>query len=528
MLQFSYLRFREFSFLRKKRTRTMSCLKKRWLWRLAGLLAVVILSLAGAARAGAQGCAGVPVSTAGTVTWTAQWCQEFNATVPGPPDITVWSFDLGNSGFGNNEVETYCGPPGTQNNPASCPTAFSTSTANAYVDGSGHLVIQAIDNGGAWTSARMKTQGLEDFQYGRIEASIRLPDTTNQGLWPAFWTLGSDINTTPWPMCGETDILEVWAQAVHNGPGPFGNRSTLHTAATAGNGVQPNGNFTFPNPQTNSSAFHTYGMIWSANMQQFYIDDPTNPYYIATASDLKSSDTWPFNLKFFLLLNVAVGGTLGGTPGAATPNPGILLADYVRQYGATAVSAPVLGNPPPISVTAGATTGDSSTFIPGIAAGTGFVYFTCSTDAPKASCAVSTNDSRNAHVVNSSGTESVTATVSTTANAVVPPLIFKPAVRIWVFVAIAALFALALGALAERTRIRAWRYGWTFAAGLVFLGALIAGCVGGPGNVVPPPSFTGTPPGPYTVTVYAFTETNTSDGTNANADAHVAIPLTVK
>jgi len=506
----------------------MGCINKSWLWRSAGLLAVVILSFAGAARADAQGCAGVPVSNTGTVTWTAQWCQEFNATVPGPPDITVWSFDLGNSGFGNNEVETYCGPPGTQNNPASCPTAFSTSTANAYVDGSGHLVIQTINNGGAWTSARMKTQGLEDFQYGRIEASIKLPDTTNQGLWPAFWTLGSDINATPWPMCGETDILEVWAQAVHNGPGPVGNRSTLHTAATAGNGVQPNGNFTFPNPQTNSSAFHTYGMIWSANMQQFYIDDPTNPYYIATASDLKSNDTWPFNLKFFLLMNVAVGGTLGGTPSASTPNPGILMADYVRQYEATAVSAPVLGNPPPISVTAGATTGDSSTFIPGIAAGTGFVYFTCSTDAPNASCAISTNDSRNAHVVNSSGTESVTATVSTTANAVVPPFIFKPEVRIWVFVAIAALLALTLGALLGRTRIRSWRYAWTFAAGLLFVGAVIAGCGGGYNNVVTPPSYTGTPPGPYTVTVYAFTETNASDGTNANADAHVAIPLTVK
>ena len=513
----------------------MSCIHESWLWRWAGMTAVVILFLAGAGRADAQGCTGVAPSATGTVTWNAQWCQEFNATVPGPPDIAVWSFDLGNSGFGNNEVETYCGPPGTQNNPSSCPATFSTSTANAYVDGSGHLVIQAINSGEAWTSARMKTQGLENFQYGRIEASIKLPDTTNQGLWPAFWTLGSDINTTPWPMCGETDILEVWAQAVHNGPGPFGNRSTLHTAVSAGDGLQPNGNFTFPNPQTNNSAFHTYGMIWSANMQQFYIDDPTNPYYIATASDLKPNDTWPFNLNFFLLLNVAVGGTLGGTPGAATPNPGILMADYVRQYQATVtVSAPVLGNPPPISVTAGATAGNSSTFSPGIAAGTGFVYFTCSTDAPKASCAISTNDSRNTHVVNSSGTESVTAAVSTTANAVVPPFIFKPHTRTWELVAIAALqallalLALLLGARAGRTRTRSWRYAWTLAAGLLFVGAVIAGCGGGYNNVVPPPNYTGTPPGPYTVTVYAFTETNTSDGTNGNADAHVSIPLTVK
>jgi beta-glucanase (GH16 family) len=487
---------------------------------------VVILFLASAGRANAQGCTGVPPSVTGTVTWTAQWCQEFNAAVPGPPDTTVWNFDLGNSGFGNMELETYCGPPGTQSNPASCPATFSTSTSNAYVDGSGHLVIQAINSNGAWTSARMKTQGLEDFQYGRIEASIKLPDTSNQGLWPAFWSLGSDINTTLWPLCGETDILEVWAQAVLNGPGPFGNRSTLHTATTAGDGVQPNGSFTFPNPQTNSSAFHTYGMIWSANMQQFYIDSPLQPYYIATASDLKQNDTWPFNLKFFLLLNVAVGGTLGGTPSVATPNPGILLADYVRRYQAAVGSAPVLGNPPSISMKAGAVTGSSSTFVPGIAAGTGFVYFTCSTDAPKASCAISTTDSLNAHVVSSSGTESVTATVTTTANSLLTPFLYKPQVRLWVLAAIVALLALMLGALAGRTRTPAWRYAGAVAAASIFVGAVIAGC-GGRSAVVTPPSYNGTPPGAYTVTVYAFTETNTSNGTNASADAQVSLPLMV-
>src|ERR1700733_12107160 len=302
------------------------------------LLAILVLFLAGAVRGNAQAsCTGVSPSTTGAVTWNPQWCEEFNATTAGPPDTTVWSFDLGNGGFGNNEIETYCGPPGYSGNPTDCPSTFATSTSNAYVDGSGHLVIQAINtpnsansippplfnpkmriwmpiamagflvsivvvrftnirrrnflyvctlltglilmgaatwscgggssgtlpplpppnNGSPWFSAPMKTEGFQNFQYGRIEASIQLPDTTNQGLWPAFWSLGSDINTTPWPMCGETDILEVWAQAVHNGPGPFGNRSTLHTASTAGNGVQPNGNFTFPNPQTNSSTFHT-------------------------------------------------------------------------------------------------------------------------------------------------------------------------------------------------------------------------------------------------------------------------------
>lgn len=496
----------------------------RWI----GVVAVVVLFLAGAGRANAQGCTGVAASTTGAVTWTAQWCQEFDATVPGPLDTTVWNFDLGNSGFGNNEVETYCGPPGTPNNPVSCPASFSTTTANAYVDGSGHLVIQAINNNGAWTSARMKTQGLQDFQYGRIEASIKLPDTTNQGLWPAFWSLGSDINTTPWPMCGEADIMEVSAQSVLNGPGPLGNRSTLHTAATAGNGVQPNGSFTFPGAQTNSSAFHTYGMIWSANMQQFYIDDPLQPYYVATASDLKPSDTWPFNLKFFLLMNVAVGGTLGGTPSASTPSPGILMADYVRHYqAAAAVTAPVLGNPPSITVKAGATVGNSTTFIPGLAAGTGFVYFTCGTDAPKASCAIFTTDSLNAHVANSSAAESVTATVTTTANSVVPPFMVNPEMRIFAPIAIAGLLVLAFAALARRMRSLAWGYAWLVAAGLILVAAVITGCGGGNSAVVTPPNNNGTPPGAYTVTVYAFTETNTSNGANANADAHVSIPLMV-
>jgi beta-glucanase (GH16 family) len=464
------------------------------------------------------------------VTWNPQWCQEFNGA-QGSPDTTVWSFDLGNGGFGNNEVETYCGPPGYTGNPSNCPSTFSTSTSNAYLDGSGHLVIQAINtpnaanstsspsfnhktrvwlpiamvgflvsvvmvpvarrrsrdllyvltlvagltlmgaatwscgggsggntqiippnNGSTWYSARMKTQGLQDFLYGRIEANIQLPDTTNQGLWPAFWSLGSDIATTPWPACGEVDFMEVWSTAVLNGPGPAGNRSTLHTTVTGGSGLQPNGAFKFPSGQANDTAFHTYGVIWSANMQQFYIDNPLQPYYIATPTNLPSGDSWPFNAKLFLLANLAVGGTLGGTPSASTPNPAIMMMDYVRQYQATPVTPPAMGTPPPISVQAGATTGNA-TFSPTLAPGTGYAYFSCSTNAPNASCAISTNDPLNTYVVSSgaSPAESVTATVTTS----------------------------------------------------------------------------GTTPGNYSATVYAFTESNTSDGSNSNADASVVIPLTV-
>jgi len=500
------------------------------------LFAILFLFSAGAGQANAQtnGCTGVPNDTKGAVTWTPLWCQEFNSTIPGPPDTAVWNFDLGNGGFGNNELETYCGPPGTQGNPNSCPAAFSTSTSNAYLDGggaNGHLVIRAINSNGAWTSARMKTQGLQDFLFGRIEASLKLPDTTNQGLWPAFWSLGSNIATVPWPMCGEADIMEDWANAVFGGPGPFGNRSTLHTASTDGAGVQPNGSFTFPVGQANNTAFHTYGMIWSANMQQYYIDDPLHPYYIATPSDLKPGDTWPFNLKIFVLMNVAVGGTLGGTPSGSTPNPGIMMVDYVRQYQPAApVTTPAPGNPPSISVKAGATTGNSSAFTPGLTSGTGFVYFACSTTAPKASCAVTTNDPLNTHIVNSSpsGTaESVAVTVATTANSLLPPFLFDPQ---WQFrlpvVIIAAILLMWFLALALRTQSRVWRPACCTAALLILVSVAFAGCGTNSVTTVPPVN-NGTPPGSYTVTVYAFTESNASDGTNANADAHVDIPLTV-
>ncbi len=505
------------------------------------LLAIVILFPAVVQRANAQAsCTGVSNDPHGAVTWVPQWCEEFNSATAGPPDTTVWSFDLGNSGFGNNELETYCGPPGYSGNPSTCPTTFSTTTSNAYVDGSGHLVIQAINNGGNWFSGRMKTQGLQNFQYGRIEASIQLPDTTNQGLWPAFWSLGSNINTTPWPACGEVDFMEDWSPQVLNGPGPQGNKTTIHTAATGGNGV--GGLFTFPAGQQANTGFHSYGTIWSANMMQFYVDDPTKPFLIETPNNLPPGDTWAFNAQLFLLANVAVGGTLGGTPSNLTPNPGIMTLDYVRQYQpAAAVPAPALGTPPAITVTAGATTGNSSTFTPSLTAGTGYVYFSCSTNAPKATCSIATTDPLNPYVVNSSAAENVTVTVATTANGAaaaatasnpIPPSFFSlpfsslSPKALWVPIALGGFLLTTLLASVRRTRARVCFYGCTLVLGSLVTGA--ASCGGGSNNTqVTPPGNNGTTPGSYTVTVYAFTESNVGNGANSSADANVAIPLTV-
>jgi len=510
----------------------------RFFFRSSFLLAILFLLSAGAGQANAQASAqctnqGVGNSTTGSVTWTPQFCQEFNGAALTAIDTNVWKFDLGNNnGWGNNEVEVYCGPPSYTGNDPKCPNSLSTSN-NAYIDGSSHLVIQAVNNGGTWLSTRMETQGT--FTYGRLEASIQLPDTTNQGLWPAFWSLGSNIRTgVSWPTCGEDDFMEVWSPTIFNGAGPGGNISTIHTQNTDGAGVLTNKHtFTFPAGMANNTALHKYGVIWSANMVQHYVDDPTHPFYIATISDIGGGDLWPFNASNFILLNLAVGGTLGGsTTGLASPTQPYLV-DYVRQYQASAaVMKPTLGNPASITVKAGATTGNSTTCTPGLTSGTGFVYLSCSTTAPKASCSVATNDPVSPFVVNSSpagAAETATVTVTTTANSLLPPSLFDPRRLLWFpVVIIAALLLFVVTTLARYLRRRVSSLVFATAGLLILAGMTIASC-GGSGSMSPPPPPppNGTTPGSYTVTVYAFTESNVSDGTNGHADANVPITLTV-
>jgi len=278
---------------------------------------------------GTGSCVGVSSITVNGTTYTPQWCQEFNGSA-GSPDTSVWNFDLGNNnGWGNGEAEVYCGPPGYPNNPSQCPTTFSASTAPVYIDGNGHLVIQPRNVNGTWISGRMNTEGKQNFQYGILEASIQLPDTTNQGLWPAFWSLGSNISTAGWPTCGEADIMENWSPQVHNGAGPSGNNSTIHTAKTGGSGI--GARYTFPSGQAANTAFHTYGVVWTQNEMQFFVDNASSPFFTVTPSNLPSGDTWPFNQNIFTLLNVAVGGTLGGSTSGLT-NPQPMIVDYVRYY----------------------------------------------------------------------------------------------------------------------------------------------------------------------------------------------------
>ncbi len=256
-------------------------------------------------------------------TWTLQWSDEFNGPAGTLPNSAVWTYDTGNSGFGNPEIENYCA---AGSNTAPC----STATPNAAMDGNGNLVIKAIKTAsGQWTSARLKTQGLKTFQYGRIEARMKLP--VGDGFWPAFWMLGADINTVNWPQCGEQDIIE-WVQSYT----PTTTSSTTHGPGySGGNGI--GAKFTFSNGgRIDDAGYHTYGVIWSPNSIQYYRDSPSNIFLTTTPATIPAGSQWVYNNPFFLLLNLAIGS--GGFPGAtdgSTPSSATMLVDYVRVYTAS-------------------------------------------------------------------------------------------------------------------------------------------------------------------------------------------------
>jgi beta-glucanase (GH16 family) len=250
---------------------------------------------------------------------TLVWSDEFNATgtaAQSQPNPLNWTYDTGAGGWGNQELETYCGW-------GSATAPCDAANPNAYVGSDGYLhIVARTDSKGNFTSARLKTQGLQSFQYGRIEASIQIP--AGQGMWPAFWMLGNNITTVSWPACGELDIME------NIGKEP----DTIHGSVHG-----PNYNTGLPDVLPAgakfSAAFHTFGMIWSPNKVQYYVDSPTNIYATFTPSTIPGG-TWPFEQgKFFFILNVAVGGSWPGSPDATTTFPQQMLVDYVRVYSET-------------------------------------------------------------------------------------------------------------------------------------------------------------------------------------------------
>ncbi|HUE00580.1 MAG TPA: family 16 glycosylhydrolase [Bryobacteraceae bacterium] len=260
-------------------------------------------------------------SASAQTAWKLVWSDEFNGTAGSPPNPANWNYDLGGGGWGNGEAETY-----------------TNSSNNVFQDGNGNLVIQAIrDASGNFTSARLQTgaPGAStsttdlSWQYGLIEARIKLP--YGQGVWPAFWMLGEDIDTDPWPGCGELDIMENFGT---NSSDASINNGTAHGPGySAANGITAG--ITLPFGETVYDDYHVYALLWSQNSIQFFVDGVS--YNTVTPASIPSGDQWVFNTPFFILLNLAIGGPgtfLGvGTPDPSAPFPNQdLVVDWVRVY----------------------------------------------------------------------------------------------------------------------------------------------------------------------------------------------------
>jgi beta-glucanase (GH16 family) len=255
-----------------------------------------------------------PSIAAGTLVWSDEFANSTGG--PAQPNPLVWTYDTGNNGFGNQELENYCAWGSTA-------TPCSAAQPNAYVgtDGSLHILAEQ-PSAGVYSSARLKSQGLFSFQYGRIEARIKLPE--GQGLWPAFWLLGNNIATINWPACGELDVMEHIDGSNPQNLGYDWVEGSVHgTAMNGGIQYHPSG--------FSAAGWHTYGMIWTKGQIQYYVDDPTNVY--ATYKSTTMGGTWPFDAgPQFVLLNLAVGGSWPRSPDATTVFPSEMQVDYVRLY----------------------------------------------------------------------------------------------------------------------------------------------------------------------------------------------------
>ncbi len=255
---------------------------------------------------------------------TLVWSDEFNSAAGGKaePNPAVWTYDTFADGNGNHELEHYCAWNSSK-------SPCTPSSPNAYTGKDGYLHVAAQEpSAGVYTSARMKTQGLFSFQYGRVEFRAKVPE--GQGLWPNLYVMGNTIANLGWPKCGEMDVLERvgaakspdWTKGQVHGPGYSEDNNTLGT------------DYKYPAGQ-NAAGWHTYGMIWSKGSVAYYVDDPHHPYVTYTPSDITrfSGAVWPFDSgNSFILLHVAVGGDWPGSPNASTQFPSEMLVDYVRIY----------------------------------------------------------------------------------------------------------------------------------------------------------------------------------------------------
>ena len=226
------------------------------------------------------------------------WNDEFDGSVLS----SSWTFDIGtgNGGWGNNELQNY--------------------TNQNYNMNAGYLEIFAKEESPQnYSSTRIKTQGLESWQYGRIDIRAAVPH--GQGIWPALWMLGDNIQTDGWPECGEIDIMEMIGGAGLN------DRTVHGTGHWYSNGHATYGNSTSLASGKLADEFHVYSIIWDQNSIKWLFDDVQYNELSTTASDMTE-----FHQNYFFIFNVAVGGNWPGSPNAATAFPQSMFVDYVRVF----------------------------------------------------------------------------------------------------------------------------------------------------------------------------------------------------
>lgn len=234
--------------------------------------------------------------------WNIVWQDEFDG-----PELNLknWTFDIGGNGWGNQEWQYYSDRP-----------------ENIRVK-DGMLVIEAREeeatfSGRPYSSARIKTEGLHAWQYGRIEARIKLP--YGQGIWPAFWMLGENLTQKGWPAAGEIDIMEFIGRE------PDHIYATVHAPGYSGSrGMGSNINIP---ADSLKNEFHIFAIEWQENEIRWYVDE--QQYFKLTPEDVP--DQWIFDHPFFIILNLAVGGGWPGYPNDTTVFPQFLYVDYVRVY----------------------------------------------------------------------------------------------------------------------------------------------------------------------------------------------------
>ena len=244
--------------------------------------------------------------------FTLAWSDEFNGADGSTPDPSKWTYDIGGGGWGNGELETY-----------------TNRAVNAQIKG-GNLVVTAqketfTGTDGItrdYTSARLKTQGLFTQAYGRFEARIKIP--AGKGLWPAFWMLGNDIATNGWPKCGEIDIMEN----IGREPGMV--HGSLHGPSSSGATFDETSPVSLPDNANFADDFHVYAIEWDPTQVKFFAD--SNNFATFQKVNWPTAGTWVFDHPFFIILNVAVGGTWPGSPDTTTQFPQQMLVDYVRVY----------------------------------------------------------------------------------------------------------------------------------------------------------------------------------------------------